>query len=650
MNRFVRSGLAVLIVILLSTASVTIAAAQTSSGTTDPLIQVLVQKGVLSADDAKSIRGTPAEQRDQLLLLLKDKGVISAAEYTSVSGVSAPITQPAVVNTGMTMVAQKKQTAAPKPAEPAVIPAVAPVRVLQTEPSKPEGLIPDIKLGSGAKLKLYGFLKASAAYDTSQNNNSGFDFIIPATGSVDNGPDKNPDFHVKARFARLGANFEWPDPSSKIAVTGKLETDYEGDFTRVGNRNVSSVRSSQLSLRLAYGRVDYHASDKTSLFLLAGQDWSPFASSILPNDYETTFLGAYWGSVYEREPQIRVGMLHRFGGSRKFAIGPEFAVAFPAFGLLPTDLANQLAYGERQGADSVRPNIEGRVVFQFQADKAKGVPPAEIVISGMHGDRSAIVTGSAINAALSASSAAVKAAFLGTGTTFGVPGPAPGPFYSGTTVNTDRWGAAAGIGLPTRYVTFTANYYVGRDLRWYFGGQLFTPFNNLVRGGLLNAAGTAANATVFSVASIDGASTLACGLTANGLGSPVCAPQDAPRTRGGFVELGFPLSRLFHANPEGRGSNWTLNLHYGIDTVLARDALRAISNGIGNPGTGTRFASDQAFVNLGYKMNKFLTFAVEQTYYRTRFVRGTTAFPTVAGFQASQWKDSRSEFFTIFSF
>src|SRR5260370_14003602 len=57
----------------------------------------------------------------------------------------------------------------PPPEQPKVIPAVAPVRVLPIDVPKQGGLIPDIKLGSGASVKLYGFFKASAVSDTASS-------------------------------------------------------------------------------------------------------------------------------------------------------------------------------------------------------------------------------------------------------------------------------------------------------------------------------------------------------------------------------------------------------------------------------------------------------------------------------------------------
>ena len=115
---------------------------------------------------------------------------------------------------------------------------------------------------------------------------------------------------MRARGLRLGANFEWLDPAPKLAITGKIELDFEGDFTRVNNRNISSIRSSQPSLRLAWVRIDRRFNDNNSAFALFGQDWSPFVSSTMPNMIENTnFGGVGYGAPYSRLPQGRFGFL-----------------------------------------------------------------------------------------------------------------------------------------------------------------------------------------------------------------------------------------------------------------------------------------------------------------------------------------------------
>ena len=167
------------------------------------------------------------------------------------------------------------------------------------------------------------------------------------------GPTRSPEFHAKARFARVGANFECPDVAgSNNAITGKLEFDFEGNFSRTLNRNIAAIRSSMASIRLAYGRIDHRFNDNTSLFALFGQDFTPFGSSTLPNIFETTGLGLGFGTLNERAPQFRFGVGHKIGGSRNVFFQPEFAIVMPAYGNDPSNVADQLGYGEKQGADS----------------------------------------------------------------------------------------------------------------------------------------------------------------------------------------------------------------------------------------------------------------------------------------------------------
>jgi hypothetical protein len=310
-------------------------------------------------------------------------------------------------------------------------------------------------------------------------------------------------FQVRARGLRLGANFEWIDVAPKTTLTGKFEFDFEGDFPRANNRNITSIRSSQPSIRLAWVRLDRRFNDKDSVFVLFGQDWSPFVSSTLPNTVENTnFGGVGYGAAYTRIPQAKFGFLHKFGGSRNFQIEPEIAIVLPAFGNLPSDVSNQLAFGERQGVDSEEPGVQGRAVIQWQLDTAPSVAPAQIIFSFEHARRTAIVT-----------SANVPVAFR----------PA---FPSGVEVSSNSDGYSAEFQLPTRFVTAVGKYYGGSDLRFYLAGQLLSNFND--------TAGLTSTATAVSV---DGSSTVVFGLD-NGIA--VVAPQRPVRAQGGFFQLGFP--------------------------------------------------------------------------------------------------------------
>lgn len=579
----------------------------------DPLIRVLVTKGVLTTDEARRISdGKPSEQRDRLAQLLRDKGLISAAELETLradsrvaDSVGSTVPKEAASSPGGAISKSPDPSSTTRQPAPAVIAAVAPVRLLPIEPQKREGLISDLKLGSGARIKPYGFFKTSIIYDSSSP--LGNDFPLPLL-AADTGPNGSPEFHLKARALRIGVNFEWLDPAPKTVVTGRFEMDFEGDFTRVNNRNVSSIRSSQPSIRLAWARIDRSFSDKVSGFALFGQDWAPFASSTLPNMIENTnFGGIGYGAIYQRIPQVRFGFTYNAGGSRSLKISPEFAIVFPAFGDLPTNVADQLGFGERQGADSARPGLQSRLVLQWQLDKAPGVAPAEFIVSYEHARRTAIVTAA------------------------NVPAQFQSAFPSGAEVSSDSNGYSAELQLPTRFVTLSGKYYSGSDLRFFLGGQLLSNFND--PAGLTSTA---------SALSIDGASTVVFGL-ANGV--PAVAPQRPVRAQGGFAQLGFPLSRLIGADPEGRNAGWTAYLYYGFDEALARDARRF---------SPVRGRSDLFSGNIQYKLNSWVTFGFEQGYYRTRAANRLASdfggLPLFRGIPSYTSHDLRSELASIFTF
>jgi len=672
--------LLVLLLALMFAATIAASAQQSDEkSAANPLVKLLQSKGILSEQEAATVNqaGSAAEQQKALSRLLLTKGIISQNEYDqTVAKNASPTTDSATLVPAVAHMAPPAASAAdPAPAPPdqktpPVIPAVAPIRVLQLEPSKVGGLVPDIKLGSGAKLKIYGFFKASSVYDTmSQQGN---DFPLPGFLG-DTGPEGSPEFHIKARASRFGVNFEWPDISDKNALTGRVEFDWEGNFSRANNRNISSIRSNVLSLRLAWMRIDHRFNDASSWYALFGQDWTPFGSSVLPNTLETTGVGIGFGSLYERAPQMRTGFFHNFGGSRKFGIGPDFAVVLPAYGNLPPfigiqtvtipatapavntptavatgpgNLGDQIGFGERQGVDAGRPELQGRMVFQWQLDKAKGVAPAQLIVSAVNGRRRVNILAANVPSCTDAINAV------------NCPGGANtfrSAFPTGAEWENSRNAAQAGIQLPTRFVTFVASYYQGSDLRFFFAGQVLNEFNAT---GTFVEAGGHRTATTLSqpgcvagwncAPSIDGSSVIQFGVSpSNG---PFCAaigatgsfacpvPQLAVRTRGGFGELNFPLSRIFNAEPTGRNAGWTLTLHYGTDQPFYNDIHRFAGS--------TRARSDWSFGNIQYKLNQYVTLGVEEGYYRT--------FALTAGtFEGGNHRvvhDFRSEFATIFTF
>lgn len=573
----------------------------------DSLLNLMVSKGVITQAEAAVLRQQPSGNISPLLALLAKKGVLTEGEIAALGAPAAVVQSGAATQTPQPT-GQAVGPPAPKtPEKPPVIAAVAPLRVLPVDSPKKDGLIPDLKIGP-VKAKPYGMIKASAVYDTASPR--GDDMPINFFVFGDSGPDKSPEFRVKARSLRLGTNFEWPDASKKLTITGRFEFDFEGNYTKVDNRNISSVRSSQASIRQAWGRLDYAATDKTTWYAEAGQDWTPFGSTTLPNLVETTGLGLGFGTLYERAPLMKTGFVHNFGGERQWKFMPEFAVVLPAYGNTPSAPDVQLSIGERQGTDSGRPDISGRFVTQFQLDKAPAVAPAQLIVSWVQGRRESIVRAADVPAAYHAA------------------------FLRGARVGNDRWGISGEVQLPTRYVTVLAKWYSGTDLRWYFVGELFSHYN--VPASFLGAT------NVQTAASIDGSDTVAFG-TVNGV--PTVLPQDGVRTTGGFVNLGFPLSRIFKANPTGRMNGWQAYFHYSIDQAKARDVRKF------SAATGNRARSDYLAGTLMWKINPLITLALEETNYRTFTIPNAAGvYPVYAGVPSKSARDLRSEFSTIFTF
>jgi hypothetical protein len=116
------------------------------------------------------------------------------------------------------------------------------------------------------------------------------------------------------------------------------------------------------------------------------------------------------------------------------------------------------------------------------------------------------------------------------------------------------------------------------------------------------------------------------------------------RGQGGFLNLGFPLSRIFDADPKGRNAGWTGYLHYGYDQATARDARRF----------GGRGRSDVFMGSLFYKLNNYVTFALEESLFRTRAANSSRfdfgGLPLFRGIPSRETHDVRSEFATIFTF
>ncbi len=170
------------------------------------LLGVLVMKGVLAPSEANDIRNAVPETEVKLLLeALARKGVLSADD---IAVAAAPPAQPPVAGPSAQLSPQAPLVKESKPG-PTVVPGVAPLRVLPVDPPVRDGLKAAFTVGP-VKMTPYGFLKASAVYDSSNPNGDDMPFpgLFLSTPTITNtGPTKDANFHLKARQARIGSNF-----------------------------------------------------------------------------------------------------------------------------------------------------------------------------------------------------------------------------------------------------------------------------------------------------------------------------------------------------------------------------------------------------------------------------------------------------------
>src|SRR5580700_3144638 len=467
------------------------------------LLGVLVKKGVLASAEADAIRNAAPEAEFQLLVqALSRKGVLSAADLSVASSPAAQPAAPAVSQPAApapvapapvearesvsSSLADPDADASPQqpqtqpqtpfpsrvagdlpPPPPGVVTAVIPVRVFPIDPPKTGGLA-GIKAGP-ITLAPYGFIKSTFVHDSSDPD--GDDFPFPGiwlnagpNSTFNTGPTLDPAVHIKARSTRFGLNLEWPDMSKNLTLTGKIEGDFEGNFSEVDNRDISSIRSNEPQLRLAFVRMDYHASDAFDVFFVGGQDWTLYGSGALENIVETTFNGAFWGNIWERSPQLRGGFVWTLDKEHHVNLEPQFGIMMPSTGQIlklgTLGLAGQIGQGEREGADGDRPEYEGRVALSYQLDKAKGVAPAQIAVSGFRSKRTSIAYNlSAVGASAPYGTLCATTNYCGT-------------FPNGFEASSNQWGGQIVAQVPTRWFTLVASAYQGADLRFYLGGQI----------------------------------------------------------------------------------------------------------------------------------------------------------------------------------
>jgi hypothetical protein len=348
---------------------------------------------------------------------------------------------------------------------------------------------------------------------------------------------------------------------------------------------------------------------------------------------------------------MMVGWVQKLGSSMHLKISPAFAIIMPSTAQVESGATNafstagaangvlgQLGEGEREGADSDRPEYEGRLAIQWQLDKAPGVAPAQLIWSGFYGKRTSIVTGNAMTVAGGLLPAGCTATEANPGL------PALCASYAaalphGYTATSKMWGDQIALQLPTRWFTLVASAYKGGDLRFMFGGQA-NSFNTDLAG--------LHSSIKFETMDGLGNAAVACNVTPDPvtgcpIDSVVVAPERPIRAFGGFVNLGLPLSRWFNANPKGHNAGWQLFLHAGKDQMVHRDISTEHLSGSNALLMGKLVAA-----SLYYKVNPWCMFGIEQSTYATRLKNHGNYL--IAGSESNEWQDHRTEFGPVFTF
>src|SRR5208283_1628066 len=183
---------------------------------------------------------------------------------------------------------------------------------------------------------------------------------------------------------------------------------------------------------------------------------------------------AYWGSIYTRSPQLRGGFIQTLDKEHHVNLEGQFGIMMPSTsqieklcnygaeggnGTCLAGFEGQQGQGEREGADSDRPEWEGRVALSYQLDKAKGVAPAQIAFAGFRGSRKSIVPNS--------SYLVDPSEYSDCGDSYNpLPCSLESAYPHGFQTSSKMWGGQIVAQLPTRWFTLVATAYKGGDLRF----------------------------------------------------------------------------------------------------------------------------------------------------------------------------------------
>ena len=215
-------------------------------------------------------------------------------------------------------------------------------------------------ISEGNKFKLYGFLRLDLDVDSQRPSNAQTPLFVtspdPAGGGASIG-----EFSMHPRLTRFGIDYTGPRIATlgDAKLSGKLETDFE---------NGGSESRQIIRIRHAFLRLDWN-----DFSILAGQTWD-IVSPLYPTVNSDTLQ---WnaGNVGDRRPQFRAAYEPKAGrGKFSFIGGVGLTGAIDAL-----DLDNN---GFRDGEESQRPDVQGRIGYSYPIDKDR---TASFGISGFYG-------------------------------------------------------------------------------------------------------------------------------------------------------------------------------------------------------------------------------------------------------------------------
>lgn len=217
-------------------------------------------------------------------------------------------------------------------------------------------------LGEGNRIKLSGFLRLDMLFDSQRPNNAQTILFVtspdPRAGNTSNG-----DFTMHPRLTRFGIDYTAPTISKlgDAKLSGKLEVDFQNGGSE--SRQVVRVRHGFLKL------------DWKKVSLLAGQTWDTVSPLFPTVNNDTLQWNA--GNVGDRRPQLRVTYQPNVGEKGKLSLTGGVGLT-GAVDALDLD-----ANGVRDGEESARPDVQGRVGFSYPS-AAKG-QRASLGVSGFYG-------------------------------------------------------------------------------------------------------------------------------------------------------------------------------------------------------------------------------------------------------------------------